>query len=374
MDCILGRCRRVDGHWALVAYVADVRPGLRAHARAASKVSHHGRRARAARVDGRRGFCLHRSHDMGQRYLSAQSESRRRGLAAGYVVLVLLSLLLLSAVAPMSMAEERQRGSADVPVPTPSSALAILVSNWCRLFRLVPLLALGPGLIALALATAPRAEPAASFMQAILPSGAGAVRFATTNDAVSRNAPARWELSLGNRLSSAALLVMTILAHGAATTSIGLVLAIWIKRSSWAIAISVCMFVLVAVVWPFVVFGLLSPEPSNGVGMSALSPIAVAGFFVVNLMTREPQYSGIVWWATLWIVLVSLFAIALLWISSRSFIGRFEEMDKTTPNPSPGSIISKPDLDAVFVARLNFAKHPFPARSRMRPPLVQEVP
>jgi hypothetical protein len=272
-----------------------------------------------------------------------------RAVAAGYVVLVLLSLLLLSAVAPMSMPEERQRRSRDVLVPAPSSAPSILDSNWWRHFRLVPLLALGPGLIALALATAPGAKPATSFMQTILPSDAGAVRFATTNQAAPLNSPARRELSLGNRVSSAALLVMAILAHGAATASVGVVLASWIKRRSWAVAISVCILVLVAIVWPFTVFGLFSRDPSAAIGISTFSPIAVSGFVVVNLMTREPQYAGFMWWATFWIVAVSLFAIALSWMSRCSFVARVEAMDKAIPPPGPGSITSKPAREAVFL-------------------------
>src|SRR5262249_61024307 len=71
-----------------------------------------------------------------------------------YFLQVTFGLLVLSAVAPLSMAEERQRGSLDVVVATPLSTRAIVLGKWWGTFRLVPLLALGPGLMTLALATA----------------------------------------------------------------------------------------------------------------------------------------------------------------------------------------------------------------------------
>ena len=49
------------------------------------------------------------------------------------------------------------------------------------------------------------------------------------------------------------MVIATILAHGALITSIGLALAVWIKRQSRAIAMSVGSFILVTAAWPIVV-------------------------------------------------------------------------------------------------------------------------
>jgi ABC-type transport system involved in multi-copper enzyme maturation permease subunit len=65
-----------------------------------------------------------------------------------------LGLLIFSAVAPMSLSEERQPGSLDVLLATPLSTRTIVLGKWMGTFRRVPWLAIGPGIMALALATA----------------------------------------------------------------------------------------------------------------------------------------------------------------------------------------------------------------------------
>ena len=144
-----------------------------------------------------------------------------------YLLQVAFGLLMFSAVAPMSLAEERQRGSLDVLMTTPLSTRTIVMGKWLGTFRLVPWVVLGPGLVALALATGHR-------------------------PGLSRQWSA--DSSLGDRLFGVALFVATILAHGAAITSVGLILATWIRRQSRAIAVSVTLFVLVSIGWPILVF------------------------------------------------------------------------------------------------------------------------
>ncbi len=133
-------------------------------------------------------------------------------LAAGifaYSILIFFGLLMLSAIAPTSMAEERQQGSLDVLAATPLSTTAILLGKWWGTFRLVPFLALGPGFLGLALATARFTVPKT-----------GVVLARDQNS------------SLAPRLAAAAILIATILIHGAALNSLGLALATWIKRQS----------------------------------------------------------------------------------------------------------------------------------------------
>ena len=71
-----------------------------------------------------------------------------------YVLHVIFGLLMLAAIAPTSMAEERQRGSLDILAATALSTRAIVIGKWLGTFRLVLLMTIGPGLIALAMATA----------------------------------------------------------------------------------------------------------------------------------------------------------------------------------------------------------------------------
>ena len=85
------------------------------------------------------------------------------GLIAGIfgcILQLIFGLLMFSAVAPMSMAEERQRGSLDLLAATTLSTPTIVLGKWLGTLRLVLLLAIGPGLLGLALATAVQASRA----------------------------------------------------------------------------------------------------------------------------------------------------------------------------------------------------------------------
>jgi len=221
----------------------------------------------------------------------------------GCMLQVLFGLLMLSAVAPMSMSEERQRGSLDVLAATPLSTRTIVMGKWWGTFRLVPLLAIGPGLMALALATARTGRSP-------WPPGGGPP-----------------QLSLAYRLFGVALLVATILAHGAATTSVGLALAIWIKRQSRAIAISVALFVLVAAGWPFLVSALGGRGPNrDALHLAALSPIFCAEYVAGVLAIRTDELTGFFWWVGFWVVQVTLLAAGVLWLSIRTFDRCFGRM------------------------------------------------
>jgi len=231
----------------------------------------------------------------------------------GYVLQVILGLLMLCAVAPMSMSEEHQRGSLDVLAATPVSTRTIVLGKWWGTFRMVPLLAIGPGLMALALATAHEVPSPA-------PAGPGP--------------GVNQKLTLGYRLFGAAVLVATILAHGAATTSVGLALAIWIKRQSRAIAISVGLSVMVAVGWPFLVLLLGGRGPSrDALGLAALSPIFCTAY-LGGLALRLDELRDFLWWAAFWVVQVSLLALGILWLTVRTFDRSFGRMPDWPPPSS----------------------------------------
>ena len=70
-------------------------------------------------------------------------------------------------------------------------------------------------------------------------------------------------ITLGTRCYGVFVVVATILAHGALITSVGLALAVWVKRQSRAIALSVGWFILVTAVWPIVVSIVMSGGPTS---------------------------------------------------------------------------------------------------------------
>jgi ABC-type transport system involved in multi-copper enzyme maturation permease subunit len=218
----------------------------------------------------------------------------------GYLILIFLGLLMISAVAPTSVAEERQRGSLDVLVATPLSTTAILLGKWWGTFRLVPFLAIGPGIFGLALATG----------QYSIPSTGAVVRRVGDSE-------------LGLQLAAALLLIATILAYGAMLTSLGLALATWIKRQSRAIAASVSLFVLLAIGWPILILIWPGEDAFGSIGLGALSPV-FAGFCLGEGLALGPdQLPSFLWWLGLWDTAAAAAAIGLCWLAARTFDAAF---------------------------------------------------
>jgi ABC-type transport system involved in multi-copper enzyme maturation permease subunit len=252
-----------------------------------------------------------------------------RGSAAVYVGIwsyllqVAFGLLMFSALAPMSLSEERQRGSLDVLMTTPLSTRTIVMGKWLGTFRLVPWLSIGPGLVALALATA--RHPGPSWQGQAL-------------------------LGLTERLFGVALFVATIFVHGAAITSIGLILATWLRRQSRAIAVSVTLFVLVSIGWPILVFTtsgrLLGPNAPG----TALSPIMVTANFADGLGMRMQGFGDFMVATTIWDVLMAVTALALLEITVRTFDGRLGRVSERSQPIPEDAVKSKPPVyDAIYV-------------------------
>ena len=129
-----------------------------------------------------------------------------------------IGLLLLSVSAATVLAEERVRGNLDVLLATPLSTRSIVWGKWWGTFRAVPLLAIGPGMVA-----------------AVLARESG-----------------RWEGAL--------MIVGLFLAYGAAVTSLGLALATWVSRLDLAVALNVAVLGGVTMGWLFAVM-LTVPGP-----------------------------------------------------------------------------------------------------------------
>ncbi len=234
-----------------------------------------------------------------------------------YFLHVVFGLLLLSTIAPTSMAEERQRGSLDVLAATTLSTRAIVVGKWLGTFRLAVPLSAAPGLIALAMATA-RSEETSTYLPG------------TTPDP-------DLEITLGVRLCGVLCLIATVLAHGALITSIGLALAVWIKRQGRAIAISVALFVLVVAAWPIYVSIAIDDGAKLGRDLASLSSVvACAGFLSLFANRMTGWGREILWCNTFWAVEVATLAMGLLWLTVRTFDRSFGRLPgSTVANPGP---------------------------------------
>ncbi len=131
-----------------------------------------------------------------------------------YFLHVIFGLLMLSAIAPTSMSEERQRGSLDILAATALSTRTIVIGKWLGTFRLAALIGFAPGVFALALATSHSDDLTG------LPAGMPPDYYKV--------------FSTGDRIYGVFLVIATIFAHGALITSVGLALAVWMKRQSRA--------------------------------------------------------------------------------------------------------------------------------------------
>ena len=210
---------------------------------------------------------------------------------------------------------------------TPMSTRAIVWGKWLGLYRIVFWLALLPGLAAAILACVVPSIPA-RFMTCAIP-------------------PNAVPLSLGDRIATPALVVFELLSYGAAIASLGLLLAIWIARPGRAIAVSVAIFVLIAVGWlPFFQFFVWRPLQKwlelkyNLAGMDIQriprGTIVVSPLWgpAITLGGLGEPWGRPLWKFNLlalsWCLLAWAFAGAMFWAAPRSFDRRLGRMRETS--------------------------------------------
>jgi hypothetical protein len=141
-------------------------------------------------------------------------------------------------------------------------------------------------------------------------------------------------LSRDERLFGAVLLVVTILLHGAAVTSLGLWLATRIKRQSRAIALSVGTLVMLAIGWPILVMVLTRGPGGAGEALAVGSPIFMAGELSDALTFRHGRFRGVLWSGVIWATVVAIVAAGLLARTVGDFdrcLGRMPEEGRMPP-------------------------------------------
>ena len=145
---------------------------------------------------------------------------------------VAAGMLLLSISSASALAEERACGSLDVLLATPLSTRSIVRGKWWGTFRIVPMLAVPPGLATAAVA---------------------------------------WHHGYWTGVP---LVVGLVVAYGAALTSLGLALATWVSRPGRAVGLCVAAHVGVTVIW--VVFILMLTTRTRGLigpGLASFRPL-----------------------------------------------------------------------------------------------------
>jgi ABC-type transport system involved in multi-copper enzyme maturation permease subunit len=206
-----------------------------------------------------------------------------------------IGIVLLSVSASTSLAEERVRGSLDVLLATPLSTFTILSGKWCGTFRLAAVLAVLPTLVT---------------------AGKSGLR--------------------EQDLVYVVLMPTMILAYGASVTSLGLLLATWVRRLGRAVVLCLGAVLLVNVVWHIIY--AVTFRPPKGMGMAMGSPFL--GPAVLTIRASEvvsPMTIGI-GWALFWILFYVAAAASLFWFTLVTFdycLGRTSDYLGDAYPPAP---------------------------------------
>jgi hypothetical protein len=194
----------------------------------------------------------------------------------GYALLLAIAMVLVAVDAAKSGHHMRTTLSSLAPA---IEAGGFVRRRWWKSFRLILLLAIGPAVIALALATAPKAP---HFEPQFTTNAAGVQVFSSYVKS-STDVPMVGELHLGQRLMIAGVFVITILAHGAAATSVGLEFATvkeWSRRTVLSV---ISLVLLVIVILPLCLLGFSS---GYGTGNTMWSFVSASGSLLALLANR----------------------------------------------------------------------------------------
>jgi ABC-type transport system involved in multi-copper enzyme maturation permease subunit len=265
------------------------------------------------------------------------------------IFLVAVGLILLAALAASSISPD-----ATPPVMAPVSAATIsdrrsFAIRWWEAFRLVLLLAIGPALVALALATAPMPFRVATKVKSLPGGGSSKIEtdswgdtYVTTTDASGHTAapreatdaeiaeagPAPPTVTRGGLLQVAALAIVTILAHGAAFVSLGAALGVWIRRRFRAIAASVGLVLFVTLGWPIVYLNIFGNPDYPRWGLVLASVLPAFSGLLFN-MSHPVLLANASEWVACWDVILILAAAVISGLAIRT-VGRRSRRDPPT--------------------------------------------
>jgi ABC-type transport system involved in multi-copper enzyme maturation permease subunit len=220
---------------------------------------------------------------------------------------VSIGLLLLSVGAATSLAEERVRGSLDVLLSTPMPTRSILAGKWWGSFRSVLNVMIWPAATTVFLA----------YDQGY------------------------WRFYI--------LLLLSVLAYGAAITSLGLAVATWVSRLGRAIALCVSINVVLAIGWPILVLLLVGDGPGIAtiLIMMADPPLGVLfGTMPVSSSMYSPSASPtrgeMFIWMNIWILVYAGVAAYLF----RATLGTFDRCLGRIPDAGirPGRPLGRSSL------------------------------
>jgi hypothetical protein len=185
--------------------------------------------------------------------------TRWAGLFNGFQCAV--GLMLLSLVTPASLAEDRARGSLEVLLSTPLPSRNLISGKWLAHYRTVAWMSLLPGVVAVAHA---------------VPTG-------------------RW--------IGVPLVIGTVLAMGAAVTSLGIALATWVPRLDRAVTLSAAASVFITIAWIPLMALLFLGNNRLSLGMAAASPLFGPGVLTSAMgdVGWSTDWSWRVGWALWWI-------------------------------------------------------------------------
>jgi len=187
------------------------------------------------------------------------------------------------------------------------AARSFVLRRWWESFRLVLLLAIGPALVALALATAHRApqyEPQYT-------TNASGVQVVSSYVLAKADIPYAGEVRLGQRLIFAVMLIVTILVHGGAAIGVGLGLTTVNGWSRRALAAAVGLTLLVVLVLPLYLFRF---NNSHALVTAMWSFVMASDSLLAVLATRRSFSVGETLWTVMfWDAVVTLFAVGLSW-------------------------------------------------------------
>ncbi len=208
---------------------------------------------------------------------------------------VVIGFLLLAVTASSSLAEDRVRGSLDLLMSTPLETRDIVLGKWLGAYRHVPSLAILPALVV------------------------GSVGFL-------RDAPVSW---------AAPLMVVYVLATGAAITSLGLAMATCCSRPGRAVALTVTIYILVAVGWLFLVLMSFDHHVESA---AVASPFMMAAMITYEAEKQQMMDAS---WAIVWTVVWALTGLGLALATLAQFDRRLGRMGDGDARLSNGSLLAR---------------------------------